>query len=604
MKRAIIILLATALFTGCEDFLSRNPDNRISSEVFLSSENDLRLYANGLVNSAIPGESVAIGNSAYTDFCATKLSSDKYHPGIWGPDKAEGWSRGNFSFIRQCNYMIHNMGKAKGHVSSEVFNHYMGVARFWRAYAHMSKIKSFGDVPWIDKYLQPDDPILYAGRDDREYVFHKLLEDLEFASSNCLGTIELYRTNINRFVALAFMARACLYEGTYRKYHDTNPSTGKFWNNSYETSDDLIRRALEAADEIIASEEFSLHRGDPKTAYSDLFIQNKVNAEEVIWGREYSEDLAVSHDITGKYNSPTWGQQYSPTKEFVRMYLKTDGNAVTRDDVSITEEFEGRDWRMWQTVNSPGHMYQTLTGTMEVKPTKFNEVFTGYAWIKWNQEKAENFRAGALCYNALPIIRYAEVLLIKAEAAELLGSMDETVWSETIGALRERAGVTSIYPVSAAYIADSWLRDYYTVDVKHAHTLSNTMLEIMRERAVELAMESESRHDDLMRWNLGDLIERRYLHKGWRGIYVTQEESRYGIIFNGATYFVKQGGRHDEYDYPVANTGADQTFSLSEGSYGYLIYNYRMEWEDKMYLSPIPTSALNVNKNLGQNNGW
>ena len=365
-----------------------------------------------------------------------------------------------------------------------------------------------------------------------------------------------------------------------------------------------MKKALDAADEIIESEVFSLHTGDPATAYSDLFTQNKVDPSEVIWGREYSEDLAVSHDITGQYNSPTWGQQFSPTKEFLRMYLKTDGTPVTRDNVSITEEFVGRDLRMWQTVNSPGHKYQTLSGTVEDKPTKFNEVFTGYAWIKWNQEKAENYRAGALCYNALPIMRYAEILLIKAEASEILGLMDKTVWEQTVGALRGRAGVVSIYPGEASYIADSWLRDYYTEDIKHARALSNTMLEIMRERAVEMAMESESRHDDLMRWNYGDLIERRYNHKGWRGIYVTQEEATYGISFNGATYFIRSGGKHDEYGYPVANTGADQTFSLSEGTYGYLIYNYRLEWDDKMYTSPIPTSALNVNKNLGQNQGW
>ena len=196
------------------------------------------------------------------------------------------------------------------------------------------------------------------------------------------------------------------------------------------------------------------------------------------------------------------------------------------------------------------------------------------------------------------------MLLVKAEAAEILGTMSESVWNSTIGALRERSGVRSIYPGNAAFIADTWLRDYYNEDVKHARVLSNTLLEIMRERAVEMAMECESRYDDLMRWNYGDLIERRYNHQGWRGIYVTADEAAAGISFNGAVYNVKLGGNHDEYNYPIANTGADQTFSLSAGTYGYLIYNYRLEWDDKMYVSPIPTSALNVNKNLGQNLGW
>ena len=345
-------VLAVSILASCEGFLSRNPDNKISAEVFLSSENDLRLYANGLADTYMLGTSVAIGNNAFTDFCATKLSADEYHPGIWGPDKASGWSSSNFSFIRQCNYMIHNMDKAKANVGTTVWNHYMGVARFWRADAHMRKLRTFGNIPWIENYLQPDDPQLYAGRDDREYVFHKILEDLEFAAANCFDTKELSRTNVNRWVALAYIARACLWEGTFRLYHDTNPSTGEFWNGQYESAEELIKRAEDAADEIMAGGEFSLHTGDVRTAYGELFNQTKVDASEVIWGREYSEDLAVSHDITGQYNSPTWGQQYSPTKEFVRMYLKTDGTPVPADNVSFTQEFDGRDWRMWQTVNS------------------------------------------------------------------------------------------------------------------------------------------------------------------------------------------------------------------------------------------------------------
>ena len=49
-----------------------------------------------------------------------------------------------------------------------------------------------------------------------------------------------------------------------------------------------------------------------------------------------------------------------------------------------------------------------------------------------------------------------------AEAMEELGQMTENIWNDTVGALRQRAGVTSIYPGSAAYVRDAWLSDYYT----------------------------------------------------------------------------------------------------------------------------------------------
>ena len=57
-------------------------------------------------------------------------------------------------------------------------------------------------------------------------------------------------------------------------------------------------------------------------------------------------------------------------------------------------------------------------------------------------------------------------------------------------------------------------------------------------------------------------------------------------------------------NYPVAKTGADLTWSLSEGNYGYLVYNYALEWSEKMYTYPISTKALTLNPGLGQNYGW
>lgn len=292
----IVLVAVAATMVSCEGFFNRYPHNKPSAEIFLSNENELRIYSNGLTNSAILGTSIAIGNNAYTDLCATKLSSDKYHPGIWDASKGGGWSSSNWSFMRQVNYMIENMYKSENNVSKEVYGHYMGVARFWRANSHMRKLKTFGNIPWIDKYLQPNDPKLYAGREDREYVFHMILQDLQFAAENCLDTPEFMdaaRINVNKYVALAFIARACLYEGTYRKYHDRNPSTNVPWNNQYETSDELLEIAAQAARHIMESGEFRLHTGDVKKAYSDLFISNTIQNDEVIWGRSYSEELRV-----------------------------------------------------------------------------------------------------------------------------------------------------------------------------------------------------------------------------------------------------------------------------------------------------------------------
>ena len=101
MKRTFIYIISIAALAAttvsCEDFFNRSPHNKIDAEMFLQTENDLKIYSNGLTNTYILGTSVAIGNNAYTDLCATKLSTDKYHPGIWNANKGGGWSSGSWS---------------------------------------------------------------------------------------------------------------------------------------------------------------------------------------------------------------------------------------------------------------------------------------------------------------------------------------------------------------------------------------------------------------------------------------------------------------------------------------------------------------------------
>ena len=102
---------------------------------------------------------------------------------------------------------------------------------------------------------------------------------------------------------------------------------------------------------------------------------------------------------------------------------------------------------------------------------------------------------------------------------------------------------------------------------------------------------------------MGDLIERRYKHQGWRGIYITQEEAASGFEWAGKKYTVSKSKNTNETNYKISS-GADGTWTLSEKTYGYLIYHYKVVWDDMMYTHPIPVAALNVNPNLGQNEGW
>ena len=605
----VIACLAAALtLTSCEKFFDRQPENKFDADRFFASRTDLQYYTNGLIDTALPSfDAVALGDDMYTDFCGTKESESFLWPDRYTAATASGWSYSNWGFLRQVAYMLDNMGNAKDNVSPELYNHYEGVARFFRALSTFNKVKKFGDVYWIDHVVSPaDSTILYGPRQDREFIMHKVAEDLEFACTNCLESGEGIRTSgciyVNRYTALALASRILLFEGTYRKYHGTNPSTGKPWKGDYESAEDLLKLAMKYSAELVDNSPFTLHG-----SYRELFTSVNLPADEVIWGRTCNEELGVAHKVTYKYCSTTSSKLYGPTKDYVMMFLGSDGNPLPSGEISVTSEFEGRDKRLSACVLGPGQKMKNATGASVDFAPNFTWSTTGYIWIKWVMPEYSPMNEGGTdkSLNSVPVLRLGEVLLNYAEAAEELGMLTPEIWNKTIAQLRKvHGGISSApFPGSGSYKKDSWLRDYYTKDVLHPASLSDAALEIRRERATELMFEEGHRYDDLMRWNLGDVLERRYNHVGWRGIYISPEEAKSGFDFNGKHYSVSTAKATNETNYKITKA-ADKNYTLSNGTYGYLIYNYRLKWDEKMYLYPIPVTAANVNPNLGQNEGW
>ncbi len=86
---------------------------------------------------------------------------------------------------------------------------YIGLARFFRAWFYFDKVKRFGDVPWINKAMEVDDPDLYAARDSRTLVMDSVLADLDFACEHITLTSDQTSSLITKYVAQAFKSRVC-----------------------------------------------------------------------------------------------------------------------------------------------------------------------------------------------------------------------------------------------------------------------------------------------------------------------------------------------------------------------------------------------------------
>ena len=338
-----LMTLAAAGMASCEDFLTRDTYDQIGSDEFWKSETDLELYANGFIQKMIPGDGTITRGDIYADYCAVDIPTDLLRPdGNVSPDNQTGWAESNWTNLRRVNYMLDNMHKCKGRVSDEIYNHYEGVARFWRAWFYYDKVQTFGAVPWYDFTIAASDKeAMMKPRDSREYVMDKVLEDLTFASTYCLSDAKFTKGSalINKWVALAFKSRVCLYEGTFRKYHSREPSSDKPWQAEYNADNKFLREAAAAAKEIMDKGPYSLVTGDVKTAYRSLFTSAGLLTQEVIFGREYSKELSAFHETSWYYYSPTYGAKIAMTKKFMNTYLTTRGTPFTDIDGYQTIDF-------------------------------------------------------------------------------------------------------------------------------------------------------------------------------------------------------------------------------------------------------------------------
>ena len=189
MKKFINIALGVVAAMGlssCEDFFTREPINEFSAETYFASEAELKMYTDGFINDWMPKYTEPASGDMFNDLIATKNSTGYLLEGaVYNASKRSAWS---WSWLRRINFMLEGMAKNGGDIPKDIYNHYEGVARFWRAYNAFDRMKTYGNIYWTEKYLQPtDEAILYGERQDREAVFHEMIEDLQFALEHVSG---------------------------------------------------------------------------------------------------------------------------------------------------------------------------------------------------------------------------------------------------------------------------------------------------------------------------------------------------------------------------------------------------------------------------------
>ncbi|OUJ74098.1 RagB/SusD family nutrient uptake outer membrane protein [Hymenobacter crusticola] len=590
MKRHLgwLVFLSIA-FASCEK-LDQEPQATVTNEAVFSSETGLQLYANSFYDVLPTANDIHRGD-AMADYAARTQVPDFLTPGAFSARQSSGWDWGQ---LRNINYFIANCNNPA--IAPAVRNNYLGIARFFRAWFYFNKVQRFGDVPWINKPMVVNDQALYNGRDPRATVMDSVLADLNFACRNITTAADNSRSLITKQTAYAFKSRVCLFEGTFRKYQ-TSYNLGSSANT-------WLNEAVSAANTVMTTGGFSLNTAGGNTqSYRQLFTSQAPVASEIILAAVSDPALSIYNDANWWWTSATYGSRVSLIRTFVNTYLNEDGTPFTNkpgyQTMTFAQEVKGRDKRLQQTIRM-GDYKRLNGGAREAAPPVFSYTYTGYQPIKWTLDDTY-YDGGSRNINSISTIRYAEVLLNYAEAKAELGTLTDADWAKTVGALRQRAGITGGLATKPT-VVDPYLQSKYFPNLSDP-----TLLEVRRERGIELALEG-FRFYDLVRWRRGELM-----NMPWNGFYVPALNQPLDLNEDGtadvAFYTTLPANRPAGVTYVnVAPTisGGTNPQQLSNGTSGELTWlnNVPRRWEDKYYLYPIPEADRLINPKLGQNPGW
>lgn len=493
---------------------------------------------------------------------------EDFYNGAWSPSNAKenlpsGWTK-MYQGIATANAFLDEFQdatfseldlNADYQAQMHRYKNYQYEARFMRAYYYFNLVKTYGGVPLIDRVMTAEE-VNQLERSSADDIFKFIIsecdaiKDVIVANYSDLGQYALSAEETgraDRLAVLALKARAALYWAS-PLFNPSNDS--ERWHQAALYTKQLIE-ACET-------------RGKGLTAnYEDLWKNNAYNtatiAKEIIFGRRYNSTSAGDHVVEG-YNYPVGVEGGTggncPTQNLVDAYDMKNGMAIdeTGSGYDSSNPYANRDPRLAATVAKNGDVWptyqkaalQTWQGGVNAEP-QTNATPTGY-YLKKLCNGSISLASNSTVQNATHMwltFRMGEFYLNYAEAVfRYLGSADATT-SELPMSAREAANKTRQRAGVGEFAAGMDNATFWT--------------RYQKERMVELAFEGH-RFWDVRRWKEAD----KFLKS------ITEMKLTLG----------------------------------EDGTISYARNTVSRQWDDKMYLFPIPQTELMKNPNLTQNPGW
>jgi hypothetical protein len=546
---------------ACND-LDLNPLAQGSSESWFENETELEMSVRSLYNMGY----WTLDSDEHTDDWTNRTVLSVINAATINGQSSEVTTLWNNSYqaIARANTILDNLDKAQQNgIAQKVIDQSRAEALFARAVQYSRLVSHFGDVVYVTSSIKTLDDAFKMGRTDKAEVIKGIYADFD-AAADLLSLSYAGEERATKGAAYSFKARFALYNGDYNV-------------------------AAAAAKKCMDLDVYDLH-----PEFSKLFLSSTKETDEFIFVRPRSVELnsTIGTQVYLTRN-PGGYSQYDPSWDLFCTFLCTDGKPIDESPLYDPQlPFKNRDPRCTATIvefGTPhvGFIYEPHPDSLYVmnfnsgvrelnKDTRTNGQYASYNGIVWKKWVDDAYAKNGYKADKNEIImRYADVLLMYAEAKIETGDIDPSV-PDAINRVRSRAyGVdredTDSYPVVTTQDKDE-------------------LRKIIRfERRMEFAFEG-LRYMDLIRWRIAE----KALNTRMYGM-LDPEPLIENVVKKGLWFFP---------GIPEIDENGIADFSEMAGTGLIKLLAERKFDATKQYLWPIPTKEVLINENLKQNPGY
>ena len=520
----VLILFALSL-ASCDSFLDQSaPQGILSGE----QVNDPRYIDNVVISAYAIFISAEDINSSFSMWNFDVRSDDAYKGGISENDGdvfhqleiSQGILTTNWNIndmwvrLYNCLSRVNTAIDALNAMDDkyELKEQRLGEMKFLRAYGHFLLKRLYKNIPFVVKPNMSEKD--YKELTNYEYTndeaWQVIADDLEYAYT-VLPTTQADKGRPTQSSAAGLLAKVYLYKA----YHQDDPASHAVTSIDPK---DLEKVLLYTEESIYQAGGYDLepdfhNNFRPEPEYE--------NGRESLWAMQYSTNDGTNlGNCNWSYGLMVPGIEgvtdggcdfYKPSQNIVNAFrTNAEGLPYLTDfnEKDFDASTETADPRLWLTVGIAGFPYMFNSKYIMARThdwSRSNGLYGYHVTLKQNVDPDGGYLIRSKLWFGSPmnriVLRYADVLLMRAEALAQLGRGNEAI--ELVNRLRNRASRST--SMLAGYDTNYGAK----IRIKPYTDSSDALQKVKMERRLELAMESE-RFFDLVRWGEAAEVLNKY----------------------------------------------------------------------------------------------